>query len=66
MFVVGVNPSGAAGADGRIKTGDRILEINETPLNVANNQQLASTVIRNAPSKLLFVINRFDLCCCYL
>ena len=59
MYVVGVNPSGAAGVDGRIKAGDQVLEINGTPLNVAGNQQLASNVIRNASSKLVFVINRW-------
>ena len=58
IFVVGVNPSGAAGSDGRIKVGDQILEVCGTPLNGPNNHQLASSVIKNAPSKLLFVINR--------
>jgi len=58
IFVVGVNPTGAAGVDGRIKVGDQILEVNGTSLNVQNNHQLASNVIKTAPSKLLFVINR--------
>uniref|UniRef100_H2XN51 PDZ domain-containing protein n=1 Tax=Ciona intestinalis TaxID=7719 RepID=H2XN51_CIOIN len=58
IFVVGVNPNGAAGKDGRVKVGDQLLEINHVPLNQRNNHELASNVIKNAKSKLLFVINR--------
>ena len=61
IYVVGVNPSGAAGVDGRIKVGDQILEVNGTPLNAQNNHQLASNVIKNSPSNLVFVINRLEL-----
>ena len=61
IFVVGINPSGAAGQDGRIKVGDQVLEVNGTVLNVKNNHQLASNVIKNAPSKLQFVLLRLVL-----
>uniref|UniRef100_H2YMG6 Multiple PDZ domain crumbs cell polarity complex component n=1 Tax=Ciona savignyi TaxID=51511 RepID=H2YMG6_CIOSA len=58
IFVVGVNPNGAAGIDGRLKVGDQLLEVNHTPLNQQNNHELASNVIQNAKSKLLLVVNR--------
>uniref|UniRef100_H2YMG8 Multiple PDZ domain crumbs cell polarity complex component n=1 Tax=Ciona savignyi TaxID=51511 RepID=H2YMG8_CIOSA len=57
IFVVGVNPNGAAGIDGRLKVGDQLLEVNHTPLNQQNNHELASNVIQNAKSKLLLVVN---------
>jgi len=57
--VVGVNPAGAAGVDGRIKVGDEILEINDQALQVPNNQQVASNVIKSSGDNLCFVLHRF-------
>ncbi|CAK8685544.1 unnamed protein product [Clavelina lepadiformis] len=58
IFVVGINPNGAAGVDGRIKIGDQLLEINGTPLISDNNHQLASNIIRNSAADLVFVVKR--------
>uniref|UniRef100_H2YS26 PDZ domain-containing protein n=1 Tax=Ciona savignyi TaxID=51511 RepID=H2YS26_CIOSA len=58
IFVVGVNPNGAAGIDGRLKVGDQLLEVNHTPLNQPKNHELATNVFKNAKSKLLLVVNR--------
>uniref|UniRef100_A0A8C9TIE7 Multiple PDZ domain crumbs cell polarity complex component n=1 Tax=Scleropages formosus TaxID=113540 RepID=A0A8C9TIE7_SCLFO len=50
VFVVGIEPSGAAGKDGRIVVGDELLEINGQIL-YGRSHQNASSIIKSAPSK---------------
>ncbi|CAI5668721.1 unnamed protein product [Oreochromis niloticus] len=58
VFVVGIDPSGAAGRDGRMVVGDELLEINGQVL-YGHSHQNASSIIKSAPSnvKIIFVRN---------
>lgn len=47
IYVVGINPDGAAGKDGRIKVGDELLDINGVALSGQNTHQIAMNVIRS-------------------
>uniref|UniRef100_A0A3B4FGE7 Multiple PDZ domain crumbs cell polarity complex component n=1 Tax=Pundamilia nyererei TaxID=303518 RepID=A0A3B4FGE7_9CICH len=51
VFVVGIDPSGAAGRDGRMVVGDELLEINGQVL-YGHSHQNASSIIKSAPSKV--------------
>ncbi|XP_038650247.1 inaD-like protein isoform X3 [Scyliorhinus canicula] len=57
IFVVGINPDGSAGKDGRIKIGDELLEINNQIL-YGRSHQNASAIIKNAPSNVKIVLIR--------
>ncbi|XP_029474849.1 inaD-like protein isoform X2 [Rhinatrema bivittatum] len=57
IFVVGINPDGPAGRDGRIHIGDELLEINNQIL-FGRSHQNASAIIKTAPSKLKLVFIR--------
>ncbi|XP_072919157.1 inaD-like protein isoform X4 [Hemitrygon akajei] len=57
IFVVGINPDGAAGKDGRIKIGDELLEINSQIL-YGRSHQNASAIIKNAPTNVKIVLIR--------
>ncbi|XP_051867604.1 inaD-like protein isoform X2 [Pristis pectinata] len=57
IFVVGINPEGAAGKDGRIKIGDELLEINSQIL-YGRSHQNASAIIKNAPINVKIVLIR--------
>ncbi|TRY90515.1 hypothetical protein DNTS_002647, partial [Danionella cerebrum] len=59
VFVVGIDPCGAAGRDGNLQVGDELLEINGQVL-YGRSHQNASAIIKNAPSKvkIIFVRNR--------
>ncbi|XP_052004124.1 multiple PDZ domain protein [Xyrauchen texanus] len=59
VFVVGIDPSGAASQDGRIIVGDELLEINGQVL-YGRSHQNASAIIKSAPSKvkIIFIRNR--------
>ncbi|XP_051580173.1 multiple PDZ domain protein-like isoform X2 [Myxocyprinus asiaticus] len=59
VFVVGIDPSGAAGQDGRIIVGDELLEINGQVL-YGRSHQNASAIIKSTPSnvKIIFIRNR--------
>uniref|UniRef100_A0A8C0AUW4 InaD-like protein n=1 Tax=Buteo japonicus TaxID=224669 RepID=A0A8C0AUW4_9AVES len=61
IFVVGINPDGPAGRDGRMHIGDELLEINNQIL-YGRSHQNASAIIKTAPSKFsskhLFVLNQ--------
>ncbi|XP_059840270.1 inaD-like protein isoform X4 [Hypanus sabinus] len=57
IFVVGINPEGAAGKDGRIKIGDELLEINSQIL-YGRSHQNASAIIKNAPTNVKIVLIR--------
>ncbi|XP_062920367.1 inaD-like protein isoform X2 [Mobula hypostoma] len=57
IFVVGINPEGAAGKDGRIKVGDELLEINSQIL-YGRSHQNASAIIKNAPTNVKIVLIR--------
>uniref|UniRef100_A0A672UGD6 InaD-like protein n=1 Tax=Strigops habroptila TaxID=2489341 RepID=A0A672UGD6_STRHB len=51
IFVVGINPDGPAGRDGRMHIGDELLEINNQIL-YGRSHQNASAIIKTAPSKV--------------
>ncbi|XP_039211167.1 multiple PDZ domain protein isoform X3 [Crotalus tigris] len=59
VFVVGIDPNGAAGKDGRLQIGDELLEINGQVL-YGKAHQNASSIIKCAPSKvkIIFIRNK--------
>ncbi|KAG5261282.1 hypothetical protein AALO_G00302150 [Alosa alosa] len=57
VFVVGIDPSGAAGRDGRLLVGDELLEINGQIL-YGRSHQNASSIIKSAPSKVKIIFIR--------
>ncbi|KAL4641509.1 multiple PDZ domain protein isoform X4 [Arapaima gigas] len=57
VFVVGIDPNGAAGEDGRIVVGDELLEINGQIL-YGRSHQNASSIIKSAPSKVKIIFIR--------
>ncbi|XP_036406682.1 multiple PDZ domain protein-like isoform X3 [Megalops cyprinoides] len=57
VFVVGIDPCGAAGKDGRILVGDELLEINGQIL-YGRSHQNASSIIKSAPSKVKIIFIR--------
>ncbi|XP_070598665.1 multiple PDZ domain protein isoform X1 [Erythrolamprus reginae] len=59
VFVVGIDPNGAAGRDGRLQIGDELLEINEQVL-YGKTHQNASSIIKCVPSKvkIIFIRNK--------
>uniref|UniRef100_A0A6Q2YSM7 Multiple PDZ domain crumbs cell polarity complex component n=1 Tax=Esox lucius TaxID=8010 RepID=A0A6Q2YSM7_ESOLU len=59
VFVVGIDPSGAAGKDGRIVVGDELLEINGQIL-YGRSHQNASSIIKSAPSKVKIIFIRYE------
>uniref|UniRef100_A0A669BY95 Multiple PDZ domain protein n=1 Tax=Oreochromis niloticus TaxID=8128 RepID=A0A669BY95_ORENI len=54
VFVVGIDPSGAAGRDGRMVVGDELLEINGQVL-YGHSHQNASSIIKSAPSNVKII-----------
>uniref|UniRef100_A0A670JIP6 PATJ crumbs cell polarity complex component n=1 Tax=Podarcis muralis TaxID=64176 RepID=A0A670JIP6_PODMU len=59
IFVVGISTDGPAGKDGRLHTGDELLEINNQIL-YGRSHQNASAIIKTAPSKVKLVFIRND------
>ncbi|XP_045921845.1 multiple PDZ domain protein-like isoform X4 [Micropterus dolomieu] len=57
VFVVGIDPNGAAGRDGRMVVGDELLEINGQVL-YGHSHQNASSIIKSSPSKVKIVFVR--------
>ncbi|XP_066576484.1 multiple PDZ domain protein isoform X10 [Amia ocellicauda] len=57
VFVVGIDPCGAAGKDKRIIVGDELLEINGQIL-YGRSHQNASSIIKSAPSKVKIIFIR--------
>ncbi|NXI50462.1 MPDZ protein, partial [Chloroceryle aenea] len=59
VFIVGIDPNGAAGKDGRLQIADELLEINGQIL-YGRTHQNASSIIKCAPSKVkvIFVRNK--------
>ncbi|XP_062465019.1 multiple PDZ domain protein isoform X15 [Pezoporus occidentalis] len=59
VFIVGIDPNGAAGKDGRLKIADELLEINGQIL-YGRTHQNASSIIKCAPSKvkIIFIRNK--------
>ncbi|KAM5331379.1 multiple PDZ domain protein isoform 3-T5 [Glossophaga mutica] len=59
VFIVGIDPSGAAGKDGRLQIADELLEINGQIL-YGRSHQNASSIIKCAPSKvkIIFIRNK--------
>ncbi|XP_042305018.1 multiple PDZ domain protein isoform X11 [Sceloporus undulatus] len=59
VFVVGIDPNGAAGKDGRLQIADELLEINGQVL-YGKTHQNASSIIKCAPSKvkIIFIRNK--------
>ncbi|XP_034019902.1 multiple PDZ domain protein isoform X2 [Thalassophryne amazonica] len=57
VFVVGIDPSGAAGRDRRMVLGDELLEINGHVL-YGHSHQNASAIIKSTPSKVKIVFVR--------
>ncbi|KAK0156021.1 Multiple PDZ domain protein [Merluccius polli] len=60
VYVARVDPRGAAGADGRIRPGDELLEINGQVL-YGRSYQNASTLISNAPAKVNIILIRNEV-----
>ncbi|KAM4536534.1 multiple PDZ domain protein isoform 7-T7 [Odontesthes bonariensis] len=58
VFVVGIDPNGAASRDGRMVVGDELLEINGEVL-YGHSHQNASSIIKSSPSnvKIIFIRN---------
>ncbi|XP_008586632.1 PREDICTED: multiple PDZ domain protein isoform X1 [Galeopterus variegatus] len=59
VFIVGIDPHGAAGKDGRLQIADELLEINGQIL-YGRSHQNASSIIKCAPSKvkIIFIRNK--------
>ncbi|XP_026175824.1 multiple PDZ domain protein isoform X3 [Mastacembelus armatus] len=57
VFVVGIDPNGAAGTDGRMVVGDELLEINGQVL-YGHSHQNASSIIKSSPSKVKIIFIR--------
>ncbi|XP_072232113.1 multiple PDZ domain protein isoform X3 [Leuresthes tenuis] len=57
VFVVGIDPNGAAGRDGRMVVGDELLEINGEVL-YGHSHQNASSIIKSSPSKVKIIFIR--------
>ncbi|XP_038026229.1 multiple PDZ domain protein isoform X10 [Anas platyrhynchos] len=59
VFIVGIDPNGAAGKDGRLQIADELLEINGQML-YGRTHQNASSIIKCAPSKvkIIFIRNK--------
>ncbi|XP_008433956.1 multiple PDZ domain protein isoform X4 [Poecilia reticulata] len=57
VFVVGIDPNGAAGRDGRMGVGDELLEINGQVL-YGQSHQNASSIIKSSPSKVKIIFIR--------
>uniref|UniRef100_A0AAQ5YVR3 Multiple PDZ domain crumbs cell polarity complex component n=1 Tax=Amphiprion ocellaris TaxID=80972 RepID=A0AAQ5YVR3_AMPOC len=57
VFVVGIDPNGAAGRDGRMVVGDELLEINGQVL-YGHSHQNASSIIKSSPSKVKIIFVR--------
>ncbi|KAF1475011.1 Multiple PDZ domain protein, partial [Eudyptula minor novaehollandiae] len=59
VFIVGIDPNGAAGKDGRLQIADELLEINGQIL-YGRTHQNASSTIKCAPSKvkIIFIRNK--------
>ncbi|KAM9836431.1 multiple PDZ domain protein [Aulostomus maculatus] len=57
VFVVGIDPIGAAGKDGRMVVGDELLEINGQVL-YGHSHQNASSIIKSSPSKVKIIFVR--------
>ncbi|XP_051928492.1 multiple PDZ domain protein [Hippocampus zosterae] len=57
VFVVGIDPAGAAGTDGRMLVGDELLEINGQVL-YGQSHQNASSIIKSSPSKVKIIFIR--------
>uniref|UniRef100_A0A8D3E6U6 Multiple PDZ domain crumbs cell polarity complex component n=1 Tax=Scophthalmus maximus TaxID=52904 RepID=A0A8D3E6U6_SCOMX len=57
VFVVGIDPNGAAGRDGRMVVGDELLEINGQVL-YGHSHQNASSIIKCSPSKVKIIFVR--------
>uniref|UniRef100_UPI003AAA223C multiple PDZ domain protein n=1 Tax=Centroberyx gerrardi TaxID=166262 RepID=UPI003AAA223C len=57
VFVVGIDPNGAAGRDGRMVVGDELLEINGQIL-YGHSHQNASSIIKSSPSKVKIIFVR--------
>ncbi|XP_061281273.1 multiple PDZ domain protein isoform X10 [Bos javanicus] len=59
VFIVGIDPNGAAGKDGQLQIADELLEINGQIL-YGRSHQNASSIIKCAPSKvkIIFIRNK--------
>ncbi|XP_031449051.1 multiple PDZ domain protein isoform X1 [Phasianus colchicus] len=57
VFIVGIDPNGAAGKDGRLQIADELLEINGQIL-FGRTHQNASSIIKCAPSKVKIIFIR--------
>ncbi|XP_028330477.1 multiple PDZ domain protein isoform X3 [Gouania willdenowi] len=57
VFVVGIDPDGAAGRDRRMVVGDELLEINGQVLH-GHSHQNASSIIKSSPSKVKIIFVR--------
>ncbi|XP_045696174.1 multiple PDZ domain protein isoform X2 [Phyllostomus hastatus] len=59
VFIVGIDPNGAAGKDGRLQIADELLEINGQIL-YGRSHQNASSIIKCAPFKvkIIFIRNK--------
>uniref|UniRef100_A0A8C2BHF1 PDZ domain-containing protein n=1 Tax=Cyprinus carpio TaxID=7962 RepID=A0A8C2BHF1_CYPCA len=56
VYVSEIKPDGAAAADGRVRVGDELLEINGQVL-YGRSHQNATAIINNAPAKVRILLN---------
>ena len=57
IYVKSFHPNGAAEAEGRIKVGDRVMEVNGISLTGVTHKQAVET-LRNAPQVQCLTINK--------
>uniref|UniRef100_A0A8C2BH89 PDZ domain-containing protein n=1 Tax=Cyprinus carpio TaxID=7962 RepID=A0A8C2BH89_CYPCA len=57
VYVLEIKPDGAAAADGRVRVGDELLEINGQVL-YGRSHQNATAIINNAPAKVRILLTR--------
>uniref|UniRef100_A0A8C4IJ28 Multiple PDZ domain protein n=1 Tax=Dicentrarchus labrax TaxID=13489 RepID=A0A8C4IJ28_DICLA len=60
VFVVGIDPNGAAGKDGRMVVGDELLEINGQVL-YGHSHQNASSIIKSSQSNVKIIFVRYKI-----
>uniref|UniRef100_A0ABD2X0H4 Multiple PDZ domain protein n=1 Tax=Trichogramma kaykai TaxID=54128 RepID=A0ABD2X0H4_9HYME len=58
VFVLDVLPDGAAGKDGRLQPGDRIVDINKEPFKAMDSEKAYQTVLRITQGPIIMIVHR--------